>query len=184
MKSLADQNKYFSDSLTSLDSLSLGPQEKVSTVCPKVFETKVYGNSNTDIFNRSSRSILAAPKLCSVTQTSWVAGGYWQTSLNVPLLSRSSSQSSGFGSLGSNFNPSREPSVSEFDRCSVTSDNSQSQLQTNSFDKNSDLLNFQSRSNAHFNGPITVIANPMWLSVLLCGSLIFNMVVLCTVLLK
>lgn len=52
------------------------------------------------------RPVLSPPRFNSgknVTQSSWLAGGYWQTpnNFNTTPLSRSSSQSSGFGSMSS-----------------------------------------------------------------------------------
>ncbi|XP_032674748.1 uncharacterized protein LOC116845779 [Odontomachus brunneus] len=118
------------NNVSGLSALSLSEDSpRYSVRTPPIFERKVYGATTYDLFRRSAsskRCILSPPKLRSVTQTSWVAGGYWQEGGMVsgaPTLSRSSSQSSGFGSAGSsNFAPSREPSVHEFDRCSVVSD--------------------------------------------------------------
>ncbi|XP_011149618.1 uncharacterized protein LOC105189303 isoform X2 [Harpegnathos saltator] len=123
------------NNVSALSALSLSEDSsRYSARTPPIFERRIYGMSTCDLFKRSSvasgrRCILSPPKLQSVTQTSWVAGGYWQEGMvsGVPTLSRSSSQSSGFGSAGSsNFAPSREPSVHEFDRCSVVSDATQS----------------------------------------------------------
>lgn len=55
------------------------------------------------------KPVLSPPKLSNVTQSSWVAGGYWKPSEYLegfasPPLSRSSSQSSGFGSQSSSQN--------------------------------------------------------------------------------
>lgn len=74
--------------------------------------------NNTDIppvFRVSSpvltrpKNVLSPPRLGNVTQSSWVAGGYWKPSNeftnncgSFSNLSRSSSQSSGFGSQASN----------------------------------------------------------------------------------
>lgn len=94
-----------------------------------LFETKVYGeNTCSDLFNGNLRNRKRRPiirpsqlSLCkNVTQSSWVAGGYWQSGVHsktVPVsgsesqdistapaftpLSRSSSQSSGFVSQSS-----------------------------------------------------------------------------------
>lgn len=123
------------NNVSGLSALSLSEDSpRYSARTPPIFERKVYGAITYDLFRRSGiasgkRCILSPPKLRSVTQTSWVAGGYWQEGMmsGAPTLSRSSSQSSGFGSAGSsNFAPSREPSVHEFDRCSVVSDVTQS----------------------------------------------------------
>lgn len=124
------QYSYCLDSNVSvLSALSLSEDSsRYSARTPPIFERRIYGAATCDLFRRSvstRRCILSPPKLRSVTQTSWVAGGYWQEGMmsGAPTLSRSSSQSSGFGSAGSsNFAPSREPSVHEFDRCSVVSD--------------------------------------------------------------
>ncbi|GLV32478.1 uncharacterized protein CBL_00812 [Carabus blaptoides fortunei] len=109
--------------------------------------------NNTDIppvFRVSSpvltrpKNVLSPPRLGNVTQSSWVAGGYWKSSNeftnnsgSFSNLSRSSSQSSGFGSQASNqqqanfenttiFNSlpsSRNNSVcGEFDKFSVFSE--------------------------------------------------------------
>ncbi|XP_014471641.1 PREDICTED: uncharacterized protein LOC106742846 isoform X2 [Dinoponera quadriceps] len=125
---------YLDSNVSVLSALSLSEDSsRYSLRTPPIFERRIYGASTCDLFRRSAvaasgrpRCILSPPKLRSVTQTSWVAGGYWQEGVmsgGAPTLSRSSSQSSGFGSAGSsNFAPSREPSVHEFDRCSVVSD--------------------------------------------------------------
>lgn len=212
-------------------------------MAPAIFERKVYSpTSSENLFKKSSsayskrRCILSPPKLRSVTQTSWVAGGYWQEGMMtapLPTLSRSSSQSSGFGSVGSsNLAPSREPSVHEFDRCSVLSEATWWSCQTprpgpvarrdspipRPQSRYSDATRSHSRAmpslvihtthnaNDHVqesyvcrpnvgdrNGSMpayaghhttTIIASPSWLSALLCGSLILNMIVLCTTLLR
>jgi len=201
----------------------------------EIFERRIYNTTSSEnLFRKSSnasnkRYILAPPKLRSVTQTSWVAGGYWQESITTPpTLSRSSSQSSGFGSAGSsNFAFSREPSVHEFDRCSVMSDGtrschtpyvtnvrrtspipqlhySEAMIQNNSSSLSSPLLrattvcNTKNRLQENYisqdpdiehSMPVypshttTIIASPGWLSAMFCGSLILNMIVLCTMLL-
>lgn len=246
-----DDKNSLNESVSTLSSLSLSnSHRKRVSKTPKIFETKVYDCANSDLFTKMNRSpnrkfVLSPPKLRSVTQSSWVAGGYWQTGMDVPTLSRSSSQSSGFGSTGSNFVPSREPSVyNEFDRYSVLSDATQcchmsrqpsvnsmtsccrqgsafsfqrpdspvySQFakvpqNTTLFHGNmSPLHNFQ--ANKHFQNQTphvndnsnnsshvqdvpmqtthtTLLTNPVWLPTLLCGSLVFNMIVLCTTLLR
>ncbi|XP_043268265.1 uncharacterized protein [Venturia canescens] len=119
------------ESLSTLKTLTLGESRAEQTAkTPSIFRTKVYNSTSPDLFNRTKKStrkfVLAPPKLKSFVQTSWVAGGYWQVGVDTPTLSRSSSQSSGFGSAGSNFGPSREPSVTkEIDKCSVMSENTQ-----------------------------------------------------------
>ena len=62
------------------------------------FSIKNYNNSNknSSMFVKPARFVYNERK--RVAQSSWVAGGYWQTNDN---LSRSSSQSSGIGSLSS-----------------------------------------------------------------------------------
>lgn len=112
------------DSMNALNTLSLNDDVK--------------GDVNTnhlDLFgqcgNSSKRCILASSKLKSVASSSWVAGGYWQKGMGVTSLSRSSSQSSGFGSVNSNFVPSREPSIRDIDKSSVNSDISQSHCNHN-----------------------------------------------------
>ncbi|XP_033219883.1 uncharacterized protein LOC117174690 [Belonocnema kinseyi] len=231
------------DSLHNLSTLSLSEAHPDKLRKTKVFQTQVYNTSTSALFSRcnknSKKSILAPPKLRSVTQ-SWVAGGYWQAGMDPPTLSRSSSQSSGFGSAGSNLAPSREPSVyNDFDQSSVVSDAIQcccllSRNRQISFNPDcrfnyllvrpanstcSHLSNF-AHSPASFNstlplvnlqknypiqdqystnsgnpvnhlqqvpvyrGHTTVITSPVWLPALLCGSLIFNMIVLCTILLR
>ena len=208
-----------------------------------MFETKVYNSSTSTLFSKynktNKKSILAPPKLKSATQASWVAGGYWQAGMEPPTLSRSSSQSSGFGSAGSNLGPSREPSVyNDFDQCSVVSDTTQcccssrknSQISFNSdchlnslFARPASPINNQVSNLIHspssinntlplvhlqinssplpdqylkssptlikhfqqvpvYTGHTTVITSPIWLPALLCGSLIFNTIVLCTIL--
>ncbi|XP_050461598.1 uncharacterized protein LOC126856789 [Cataglyphis hispanica] len=176
---------------------------------PAIFERKVYSaTSSENLFKKSGsnrRYVLSPPKLRSMTQTSWVAGGYWQEShmmtATPPTLSRSSSQSSGFGSAGSsNFAPSREPSVHEFDRCSVVSDATRwsyhtpranhHSLQSSRADEQESYVreaNVGSRSDltpAFPGHSATIVANSGWLSTLLCGSLILNMIVLCATLLR
>lgn len=218
-KGSGNQN-YSLDSLTSLNSLSLGTHARGSpSHSPKVFETKVYSTNSPDLFSlkqlhrqryAQKRSILAPAKLRSVTQTSWVAGGYWQSGIDAPTLSRSSSQSSGIGSSGSNYGPSREPSVHEFDQCSVSSEQCyfarpESPLSARSsftgvVKKRSncsprchqvmhdtayaDALQYHIKNENQCSGHTTIVTNPTWLPVVLCGSLIFNMVVLCAILLK
>lgn len=136
-KSSSSDCHRLNDSLSVLSALSLSEEpSRYSAKVPPIFERRVYTVTSCDLFKRSGagtsgkRYVLSPPKLRSVTQTSWVAGGYWQEgmmSAPPPTLSRSSSQSSGFGSAGSsNLTPSREPSVHEFDRCSVMSDATQS----------------------------------------------------------
>jgi len=207
----------------------------------EIFEKRIYNTTSSDnLFRKSNntsnkRYILAPPKLRSVMQTSWVAGGYWQENMNTtsPTLSRSSSQSSGFGSAGSsNFAFSREPSVHEFDRCSVMSDgtrscytpyminlgrrsspvpqytqlrygetimqsnhsssvsspllrattvcNAKNRLQENYISRDPDIEHPMPVYPSHTT---TIIASPGWLSAMFCGSLILNMIVLCTMLL-
>ncbi|XP_034949746.1 uncharacterized protein [Chelonus insularis] len=237
------------DSLKSLNNLSLNTNnQKQASKNVKVFATRTYGTSSPDLFQKSYKSshkdcILAPPKLKSVTQTSWVAGGYWQMGMDPPTLSRSSSQSSGFGSTGSNFGPSREPSiVNDVDKCSVVSDgvpcyNQPLQRHTslnpigsfcqrgstyrlpectgcirspsanmmitschpshqasfchnyhisdqyvqnhtmNIIPRNADLSTCISHSPS-------ILTSPNWLPALLCGSIVFNMIVFCTILLR
>lgn len=136
MTSYSDQHDKFdlpskrilSESMKNFSSLSLSNVNKKQILkSPKIFETKQYGTTSPDLFRYnnsynklSGNYILAPPKF---KPTSWVAGGYWQMGMNPSTLSRSSSQSSGFGSTGSNFGQSREPSVvNDIDRCSVLSD--------------------------------------------------------------
>ncbi|XP_011695381.1 PREDICTED: uncharacterized protein LOC105454464 [Wasmannia auropunctata] len=249
---------YLNDSLSSLllseESSPRGGRFAKAT--PAIFERRVYSSTSSEnLFRRSSsgaysskrRCILSPPKLRSVTQTSWVAGGYWQegmmTTATPPLtLSRSSSQSSGFGSSvgSSNLAPSREPSVHEFDRCSVVSEATRWSCQTTTTprpgrqvarhdsprpqSRYSDVAAATgSRERATVPSPValddrvreaggarrpdvemrngsvpsafaghhattttttTIVASPGWLSALLCGSLILNMIVLCTTLLR
>ncbi|OXU27444.1 hypothetical protein TSAR_002483 [Trichomalopsis sarcophagae] len=217
-KGPGSQNYSLNDSLTSLNTLSLGTHAKGSpSHSPKVFETKVYGTTSPDLFSLKQRqrsvqrrSILAPAKLRSVTQTSWVAGGYWQAGIDAPTLSRSSSQSSGIGSSGSNYGPSCEPSVHEFDQCSVASEqcyfarpesplSARSSLTGVVKKRNNcsprchqmmhdtayaDALQYHIKNETQCSGHTTIVTNPAWLPVLLCGSLIFNMAVLCAILLK
>lgn len=237
------------DSLSTLGELSLSeerPRHVAKT--PRIFETRTYNTKSSELFKKSAvkKQVLSPPKLKSVTQTSWVAGGYWQEGIDPPLsLSRSSSQSSGFGSVVSNFGASREPSVHEFDRCSIVSDATQS-YRTSWQTCNNPLglsyqpslhhvapfpepnnqqfnyqtvkcaspnpFNLQSRDNnstfridRHPPGrnindandaqspsgiklpshaAATIVTNPVWLPALLCGSLVINIIVLCTTLLR
>lgn len=99
-----------------------------------------YERCTSPIFSVSSvnkRPILSPAKLRNITQNPWTAGGFWKNdacvfSANVGStnLSRSSSQSSGFGSTHDNLNNpfsslpvSREPSItSEGDRVSILSE--------------------------------------------------------------
>ncbi|KAJ8682828.1 hypothetical protein QAD02_018620 [Eretmocerus hayati] len=195
------QAASLNDSLNSLNSLSLGsgPRSSSSSQSPNVFETKVYGTTSPDIFCRRKPPILAPPKLRSLTQISWVAGGYWQSGLDIHTLSRSSSQSSGFGSTASNYGrPSREPSVQDFDRCSVLSDScfatpespiwsksSHSAVKNDSLSSSSESIDCCSKRETKCSGhTTTIVTNPSWLPVLLCSSLIFNMAVVCTLLLR
>ncbi|XP_011300316.1 uncharacterized protein [Fopius arisanus] len=233
------------DSLRTLSSLSLNERDdKISSRNSKVFETRTYGTTSPDLFKKNSQTlkkfVLSPPKLKSVTQNSWVAGGYWQLGMDRPTLSRSSSQSSGFGSTGSNFPPSREPSVvNDVDRYSVMSDttlccnypnnispiNSFCQYTSSPYRvmgqeipicispspslmsstscgqisqrtlchshhvndqciKPSPVMMQQSEPPICINHPTTVLTNPSWLPVLVCGSLVFNVIVFCTILLR
>ena len=217
-KNLSNQNYCLNDSLASLNSLSLGNQTKSSSSqSPGVFETKTYSTTSPDIFSRHQRanqchrSILAPAKLRSVTQTSWVAGGYWQSGMDAPTLSRSSSQSSGFGSSGSNCGPSREPSLHEFDQCSVMSEqcffarpesplSSRNSTVVKRFNCNSSPKYSQGcemscgggemvkyhvpGSPTQCSGHTTIVTNPVWLPALLYGSLVFNMIVVCAILMR
>ncbi|OAD62243.1 hypothetical protein WN48_06981 [Eufriesea mexicana] len=247
-KSMIDNSYSLNESLSTLSILSLGEDKpKYLVKIPKIFETKVYSTKSSELFKKSSKkNILSPPKLKSVMQTSWVAGGYWQEGIDAPSLSRSSSQSSGFGSAGSNFGPSREPSIHEFDQCSVISDTTQScytLAQSNSHvgsfcqrglqlplsePKNQSVNNqtmklasgnlytprtlLLSQNNKRNNSILmdqcpqkqdmnindikspskmqmfpshtTVVTSPVWLPVLLCGSLVLNIIVLCTTLLR
>ncbi|XP_020291514.1 uncharacterized protein LOC109858542 isoform X2 [Pseudomyrmex gracilis] len=189
---------------------------------PTIFEKRTYSaTSSESLFKKSSVSnnrkyILSPPKLKSVTQTSWVAGGYWQEGMPTTptTLSRSSSQSSGFGSAGSsNLASSREPSsVHELDRCSVVSN--ATRLSCHVVSRSTVPFHVQSQregacdysrraicktdiqeseSSAENRGDstlvvpghtTTIITSPGWLSVLLCGSLIVNIIVLCAMLLR
>ncbi|XP_012058705.1 PREDICTED: uncharacterized protein LOC105621876 [Atta cephalotes] len=230
------------DSLSSLFLNEDPPKYDRITKTPAIFERRVYSaTSSENLFKKSGskhRCILSPPKLRSVTQTSWVAGGYWQEGMmttTLPTLSRSSSQSSGFGSVGSsNLAPSREPSVHELDRCSsaaseiwrwscqtprpgphvarhdspvprpqsrysdVTGNYSRAvpsptiRTMFNADDhvqescvRGSDIGDVQNGSvPAYVGHHTTIVASPGWLSALLCGSLILNMIVLCTTLLR
>lgn len=182
---------------------------------PAIFERKIYSTTSSEtLFKKlgsgNRRYILSPPKLRSVTQTSWVAGGYWQEghlmTATPPTLSRSSSQSSGFGSAGSsNFAPSREPSVHEFDRCSIVSDAtrwSYHASRANQSPRVEDQENYAREANVgslkdltlafpdhrtrttRTTTTTTIVAGSGWLSALLCGSLILNMIVLCATLLR
>ncbi|PBC28922.1 uncharacterized protein LOC107997745 isoform X1 [Apis cerana] len=244
-KNMIDNSYSLNDSLSTLSILSLDENKpKHSTKIPKIFQTKVYSTKSSELFKKSGkRHILSPPKLKSVTQTSWVAGGYWQEGIDAPSLSRSSSQSSGFGSVSSNFGPSREPSIHEFDQCSVISDTTQScytlrqnnspmgsfcqqGLQFPSEPKNQSFNNqtvkftstnlctsqmLLSQNNKRnnsifmdqcsqgqnmnindvkspsemqiFPSHTTIVTSPIWLPILLCGSLVLNIIVLCTILL-
>ncbi|XP_018372897.1 PREDICTED: uncharacterized protein LOC108767484 [Trachymyrmex cornetzi] len=231
------------DSLSSLFlNEDLPKYDRITKTAPAIFERRVYNaTSSENLFRKSGskhRCILSPPKLRSVTQTSWVAGGYWQEGMmtaTLPTLSRSSSQSSGFGSVGSsNLAPSREPSVHELDRCSsaaseiwrwscqtprpgphvtrhdspvprpqsrysdVTGSHSRAvpsptvRAMFNADDhvqescvRGSDIGDVQNGSVPTYAGHhTTIVASPGWLSALLCGSLILNMIVLCTTLLR
>ncbi|XP_011642142.1 uncharacterized protein LOC105430327 isoform X2 [Pogonomyrmex barbatus] len=235
----SSDNCCLNDSLSTLLLSEDSPRySRAAKAVPAIFERKVYNaTSNENLFRMTSskrKCILSPPKLGSVTQTSWVAGGYWQEGMMTavpPTLSRSSSQSSGFVSVSSsNLAPSREPSVHEFDRCSVVSEATRWSYQTPRSSmacpvvrRDSPISRPQSRySDAGHSRPIlsptiramgdfiqdnyvrgpndgdrngtvpvysghhttTIIASPGWLSALLCGSLILNMIVLCTTLLR
>ncbi|CAD1480191.1 unnamed protein product, partial [Heterotrigona itama] len=244
-KNMVDNSYSLNDSLNTLSILSLGEDKpKYSAKMPKIFETKVYSTKSSELFKKAGKKhILSPPKLKSVMQTSWIAGGYWQEGIDIPSLSRSSSQSSGFGSVGSNFGPSREPSIHEFDQCSVMSDVTQScytlkqnnspvgsfsqqnvqfpmsesrnqsfnnqtmkltstnfctpqaSLSQNNKRNNSIFMDQCSlRQNMNINDSpsemqmfpshATIVTNPVWLPALLCGSLVLNIIVLCTTLLR
>lgn len=127
-KACNEENLALNDSLHNLSTLSLDqgyPERLVKT--SRVFETKTYSTSNSALFSKymvnksSKKSILTPSKLKSVTG-SWMSGEYWQEGMDPSSLSRSSSQSSGVGSSGSNIGPSREASVcNDFDQCSILS---------------------------------------------------------------
>ncbi|XP_058807607.1 transmembrane protein 201 homolog [Phymastichus coffea] len=204
-------NYYLNESLNSLNSLSLGSQSKTLSNPSKVFETRVYSTASPDIFNKQhryypKRSILAPPKLHSLMQSSWVEDGYWHSSIDMPTLSRSSSQSSGFGSSGSNYGHSREPSIHEFDQCSVASErcyftrpesplpthnSAAARLRSNTCSANcsqisdidSTTRSCNGTNNSKCSAHTAVVTSPMF-SILLCGSLVLNIVVLCTILLR
>ncbi|XP_031838584.1 uncharacterized protein LOC116429606 [Nomia melanderi] len=248
------ENCSLNDSLSILSTLSLSEDKSKYTIknkAPKIFERKVYSTETSKLFKRlngtlSKKNSLSPPKSKSVTQATWVTDGYWQDGMDPPSLSRSSSPSSGFGSVGSNFYPSREPSIHEFDQCSIMSDFNQSYhitKQTNispnrTFYQSSlqfpfpDLKNSVNNQAAKFtssnmytpqklllfqtgqkNGSAfmdqclqtqtvnendiknpseiqtlpchtTVVTVPVWLSVVLCGSLILNITVFWTTLLR
>ncbi|XP_076647941.1 uncharacterized protein LOC143356277 [Halictus rubicundus] len=248
------ENYSLNDSLSTLSTLSLSEDKTkyiIKNKAPKIFERKVYNPGSSKLFKRlngtfSKKNSLSPPKLKSVTQLPWVADGYWQNGMDLPSLSRSSSPSSGFGSVGSNFAPSREPSIHEFDQCSTMSDFAQScyaSRQTNispnrtsyhhssqfpvpdlkgsvnnqttkftSFNtytqpklllphtdqKNGSIFmdqclqaqninesNIKSPSEKQmFQSHTTVVSVPVWLSALLCGSFVLNVVVLCTTLVR
>ncbi|CAL7940629.1 unnamed protein product [Xylocopa violacea] len=245
-KNIIDSSYLLTDSLSTLSELSLSEDKpRRANRTPKIFETKVYSTKSSELFRKSNKkNILSPPKLKSVTQTSWVAGGYWQEGIGAPSLSRSSSQSSGFGSAASNFGQSREPSVHEFDQCSVMSDSTpscytlrQSNSPVGSFYQNSQfplselrnqsvnnqiklplpnlnttqtlLLSQNNKGNNSifmdqnlqgqntnvkdikspsevklFPSQTTIVTSPIWLPALLCGSLVINIIVLCTTLLR
>lgn len=246
------------DSLSTLKTLTLGEtRTRQHRKVPRIFKTKVYGSTSPDLFQRTiklsnRKFILAPPKLKSPAQTSWVAGGYWQVGTDPPSLSRSSSQSSGFGSAGSNFGPSREPSVNkEIDKCSVVSDATQCCYTPRPNSQNSMIsccqhgaqIQFSRCESPIYNQPLKIVPNnsllvnnhpqshfspvhpesktcfdrcialqnsnisasmlqqnqqvpsynagypalltsPVWLPVLLCGSLVFNIAVFFTLLLR
>ncbi|XP_015435539.1 PREDICTED: uncharacterized protein LOC107191099 [Dufourea novaeangliae] len=249
------ENYSLNDSLSTLSTLSTlslsEDKPKYTNKTPNIFKKKVYSTRGSELFKKlngvsSKKNILAPPKLKSVTQASWVAGGYWQDGIVPPTLSRSSSQSSGFGSVGSNFAPSREPSIHEFDQCSIMSDTTQSchvqrqnnispigtfyqqslqfplsefkssvNNQTLKFTlpnlytpqkllvsqtgqkngslfmdqylqaKNTNVSDIKNSSKMQmFPSHTTIVTSPVWLSALLCGSLILNIIVLCTTLLR
>lgn len=239
------------DSLNTLKTLTLGDSRAAQTSRkPSIFRTKVYNSTSPDLFNPTRKSmrkfVLTPPKLKSFAQTSWVAGGYWQVGVDTPTLSRSSSQSSGFGSTGSNFGPSREPSITkEIDKCSITSDTApffypprpNSVNSINSCCQHVAPIQYARCENFPYTQPLTVMPNsgfllnsqshfspvhpesctyyehclslqnaafsssriqssqqlpnyqnPLnnatWLTILLGGSLIFNIVVFCTIILR
>ncbi|GAB1867453.1 hypothetical protein CAJAP_08532 [Camponotus japonicus] len=206
-------NHSLSTLFLSEDSSRYGKNPTKAT--PAIFERKIYSTTSSEnLFKKfgsgNRRYILSPPKLRSVTQTSWVAGGYWQEghmmTATPPTLSRSSSQSSGFGSAGSsNFAPSREPSVHEFDRCSIVSDAtrwSYHASRANHSSRIEEQENYVREANVGSPKDLTpafpdhrtmtttttttttIVASSGWLSALLCGSLILNMIVLCATLLR
>ncbi|KAI4492035.1 hypothetical protein M0802_010160 [Mischocyttarus mexicanus] len=244
-------NSELDDSMSTLSIFSSDDNiRNCQTRIPKIFEKKIYSTVSPDLFKKSNnvfgkRNILSPPKLKSVTQTSWVAGGYWQEGMDTPSLSRSSSQSSGFGSVGSNCAPSREPSIHELDQCSIISDASLSYYgqkqntvksvkrfcqptqsysfikpksptchQTSKFSQShlfpqQMLMSHFAKNNSNYdecfsqqskictddrensmNTPkihstyTTISTNIFWLHVLLCGSLLLNILAVCTTLLR
>lgn len=232
--------EILSESMKNLSSLSLSSSNKKQTSrSPKIFEKKTYRTTSPDLFKYNNsynklsgkKLILAPPKLKSVTQTSWVAGGYWQMGMDPPTLSRSSSQSSGFGSIGSTFEQSREPSVvNDVNKCSVTSDTMNYCLPAQNMSPTTSSCSHASSCrlsdpchsftnlmpycqqpqtvyhnycyqndftmNRNFNQQIqdmpvcanysknSVPRNPSWFVALICGSIILNIIVFCTVLMR
>ncbi|CAG9862391.1 unnamed protein product [Phyllotreta striolata] len=114
------------------------------------------------------RSILSPAKLGNVTQNPWTAGGFWKNDAtvfpaNIPStnLSRSSSQSSGFGSTLDNLNnhpfsslpASREPSINgEADRVSILSEPAYhfTPINANNTSPNSSLLYYKAENNTFY----------------------------------
>ncbi|XP_078047252.1 uncharacterized protein LOC144475333 isoform X2 [Augochlora pura] len=248
------ENYTLNDNLSTFSTLSLSedkPKYIIKNKAPKIFERKVYNPGSSKLFKRlngtlSKKNSISPPKLKSVTQQPWVTDGYWQNSMDLPSLSRSSSPSSGFGSVGSNFAPSREPSIHEFDQCSTVSDFTQScyaPKQTNispnrnfchqslqfplpdlkgsfnnqtmkftsfnSYPQPKLLLPHSDQNNGSafmdqcsqaqninesniksslgkntFSSHTTIVSVPVWLSVLLCGSLVLNIIVVGTTLVR
>lgn len=127
--SMSFEKCLLNDNLTTLNALKLSEMPQRGSRTVKIFQTKEYGKTSSELFfnklnkeGTGKKFVLTPPKLKSVTQASWVAGGYWQPGGDLQTLSRSSSQSSGFGSTGSNFAPSI---CNDYDRCSVVSEATQ-----------------------------------------------------------
>lgn len=156
----------FSDSIHNLSTLSLnqGYPEKLGKTS-NIFETKTYSSPNSALFNKynavsknSRKSILTPSRLKSVAN-SWTSDGYWQDGVDPSSLSRSSSQSSYFGSTGPNGESSRETPVYDFDQCSIVSGtlhcccSSQKQSQVS--------FNGNCRFNSSFNRPASLTCNQL-----------------------
>lgn len=122
--------------------------------------------SVASLFSTSTRAnLISPPRLhsplvyTSNTTPSWVAGGYWQSPqkkfLNgpKPMISRSSSQSSGLGTIDDSDKNSREDSLSHEDATSLFSDQTAACHQRNIFEMPQSRSLFSNTQ--FFNQPMT-----------------------------
>ncbi|XP_015607435.1 uncharacterized protein LOC107273592 [Cephus cinctus] len=206
------QKNGFDESLSTLSSLSLSATPtKKSFKKAKMFETRVYGTKSSDLFTKSRRPILSPPKLKSWVAGGYWQAGMDEPALSRSS-SRSSGFGSAGSNLALSQEPSlyndfdRCSVLSDTTQCchhaksnkgnfsSFVRPESPRPLFPRTFKPHkalsdtgfSDVPTVKTRSTQEITTQTgqTVLATPTWLPALLCGSLIFNMIVLCTILLR